>query len=126
MPGDRFYIPGSLMRAQVDNTNPVAYGMPTKTDVFFDRSPAFKPLPNAALLGVKTIAWYGGGDLLDSGWAWGQQYLNNSVAIAEVPVGKGRVLLYGPEITFRGQPHSTFKFLFNGILYGAATPVTLP
>ena len=67
-----------------------------------------------------------GGDLLDSGWAWGQQYLNNSVAIAEVPVGKGRVLLYGPEVTFRGQPHSTFKFLFNGILYGAATPVGLP
>ena len=126
VPGDRFYIPGSLMRAQVDNTNPVAYGMPAKVDVFFDRSPAFKPLPNAALLGVKTIAWYGGGDLLDSGWAWGQQYLNNSVAIAEVPVGKGRVLLYGPEVTFRGQPHSTFKFLFNGILYGAATPVTLP
>ncbi len=126
VPGDRYYIPGSLMRAQVDNTNPVAYGMPPKVDVFFDRSPAFKALPNAALLGVKTVAWYGGGDLLDSGWAWGQQYLNNSVAIAEVPVGKGRVLLYGPEVTFRGQPHSTFKFLFNGILYGAASPVTLP
>ena len=60
VPGDRFYIPGSLMRAQVDNTNPVAYGMPAKVDVFFDRSPAFKPLPDAALLGVKTIAWYGG------------------------------------------------------------------
>ena len=126
VPGDRFYIPGSLMRAQVDNTNPVAYGMPAKVDVFFDRSPAFKPLPDAALLGMRTIAWYGGGDLLDSGWAWGQQYLNNSVAIAEVPVGKGRVLLYGPEVTFRGQPHSTFKFLFNGLLYGAATPVNLP
>jgi hypothetical protein len=25
------------------------------------------------------------------------------------------VYLFGPEITFRGQPHGTFKFLFNGI-----------
>ncbi len=123
---EKFYIPGSLMRTQVDVTNPVAFGMPAKVDVFFDRSPAFRALPNASLLGLKPVAWYGGGDLLDSGWAWGQQYLNNSIAVAEAPLGKGKVLLYGPEVTFRGQPHSTFKFLFNGLLYGAATPVTLP
>jgi hypothetical protein len=23
--------------------------------------------------------------------------------------------VFGPEITFRAQPHGTFKFLFNGI-----------
>jgi hypothetical protein len=122
---DRFYIPGSLMRTKVDTLNPVAYGMPDKVDVFFDRSPAFRADPDASLKGVKTIAWYDKGDLLDSGWAWGQQYLNNSIAVAEAPVGKGRVLLYGPEVTFRGQPHSTFKLLFNGILVGAATETVL-
>jgi hypothetical protein len=74
---------------------------------------------------VQTIAWYAGGDLLDSGWAWGQQYLNNTIAVAQANVGKGKVLLYGPEVTFRGQPHSTFKFLFNGLLYGPATPTHL-
>jgi hypothetical protein len=118
---DEFYIPGSLMRTQVDTTNPVAYGMPSKVDVFFDRSPAFRADPDAGLRGVQTIAWYAGGDLLDSGWAWGQQYLNNSIAVAQAKLGKGKVLLYGPEITFRGQPHSTFKFLFNGLLYGPST-----
>jgi len=25
------------------------------------------------------------------------------------------VFAFGPEITFRAQPHGTFKFLFNGI-----------
>jgi hypothetical protein len=45
--------------------------------------------------------------------------------MAEATVGKGRVFLFGPEITFRGQPHGTFKFLFNGIYYGSATPVNL-
>jgi hypothetical protein len=51
--------------------------------------------------------------------------LNDSIAVAEAPIGKGRVLLYGPEVTFRGQPHSTFKFLFNGIMLGAATETVL-
>jgi len=122
---EKFYIPGSLMRAQVNTESPVAYGMPSKVDVFFDRSPAFRADPDASLRGVQTVAWYAGGDLLDSGWAWGQQYLNNSIAVAQTTMGKGKVLLYGPEVTFRGQPHSTFKFLFNGLLYGPATTTVL-
>ncbi len=125
VPPERFYVPGSLLRAQVDNTSPVAYGVPSSVDVFFDSSPAYRAAPDAAVHGVKTVAWYGEGDLLDSGWAWGQSYLNDSIAVAEASVGKGRVLLYGPEITFRGQPHATFKFLFNGLLYGASTDAVL-
>ena len=122
---ERFYIPGSLMRTQVDTTNPVAYGVPSKVDVFFDHSPAFHATPDANLRGVQTIAWYGSGNILDSGWAWGQTYLNNSIAVAQANLGKGKVLLYGPEITFRGQPHATFKFLFNGLLYGPSTATIL-
>jgi hypothetical protein len=122
---ERFYIPGSLIRAQVDNSQPVAYGMPASVDVFFDSSPAYRAAPDAARKGVETIAWYGQGNLLDSGWAWGQPYLNNSIAVAQASVGKGKVLLLGPEVTFRGQPHATFKFLFNGLLYGPATAATL-
>jgi hypothetical protein len=125
VPAERFYIPGSLMRTQVDTANPIAYGMPSKVDVFFDRSPAFHTDPDANLRGIQTIAWYADGNLLDSGWAWGQQYLNNSIAVAQAKVGKGKVILYGPEITFRGQPHATFKFLFNGLLYGPSTPTFL-
>jgi hypothetical protein len=34
-------------------------------------------------------------------------------------VGRGTLVLLGPEVTFRGQPHGTFKFLFNGIYLGA-------
>ncbi len=30
------------------------------------------------------------------------------------------MLLFGPEITFRGQPQGTFKFLFNSIYYSTA------
>jgi hypothetical protein len=51
--------------------------------------------------------------------------LQDGVAVVDAPVGKGRLLLFGPEITFRAQPHGTFKFLFNGIFYGGAESVTL-
>ena len=43
----------------------------------------------------------------------------------QVRYGEDDLLLFGPEITFRAQPHATFKFLFNGVLYGAATATTL-
>jgi hypothetical protein len=101
--------------------DPIAYGVPKNAIVDFDNSPTFTLDPNAGHSGLHAVAWYGGGDLLASGWAWGQSYINNTTAIAEAPIGKGKVVLYGPEVTFRGQPHGTFKFLFNGVLEGAAT-----
>jgi hypothetical protein len=89
--------------------------MGKEVDVFFDNSPVMRLAPDAALRGVKPVAWYASASPLRSGWAWGQHYLEGGVAVAEAEVGKGRLLLFGPEITFRGQPHGTFKFLFNGI-----------
>ena len=40
----------------------------------------------------------------------------------EAQVGKGRVVLYGPEILQRAQPHGTFKLLFNA-LYESTRPL---
>jgi hypothetical protein len=47
------------------------------------------------------------------------------VAVAEVTIGDGVLYLFGPRITFRGQPHGTFPLLFNGIYLGAAQEVQL-
>jgi hypothetical protein len=49
--------------------------------------------------------------------------LNGTAAAIDAPLGRGRVLVFGPEITYRAQPHGTFKFLFNAILYSRATYV---
>jgi hypothetical protein len=122
---EKYYIPGSILQVRVDNSNPLAYGMSDKLDVFFDNSPVFRLRPDAAMKGVKPVAWFDGDKPLRSGWAWGQKYLQDGVAVAEARVGKGKLFLFGPEITFRAQPHGTFKFLFNGIYYGGAESVTL-
>ena len=125
LPREKLYIPGSILQVRVDNTNPLAYGVNEKLDVFFDNSPVFRLKPEAALAEVKPVAWFDTDKPLRSGWAWGQKYLQDGVAVIDAPVGKGRLLLFGPEITFRAQPHGTFKFLFNGIYYGGAEPVSL-
>ncbi|HEX5076475.1 MAG TPA: M14 metallopeptidase family protein [Gemmatimonadaceae bacterium] len=122
LPNDKFYVPGSILRVAVDNTAPVAAGLPDKLDVFFDEDPVFRLEPDAARKGVRPIAWFDSPHSLRSGWAWGQSYLDGGVAIAEANVGKGKLYLFGPEITFRAQPHGTFKFLFNGIYAGSTTP----
>jgi hypothetical protein len=80
----------------------------------FDESPVFRVPASAD--SARSVAWYVPNPLR-SGWAWGQQYLQNGVAVVEAELGQGRLFMFGPEITFRAQPHGTFKFLFNGIYY---------
>ncbi|HET6762426.1 MAG TPA: hypothetical protein VFH27_02110, partial [Longimicrobiaceae bacterium] len=124
LPTEKFYIPGSLLGVRVDATRPVAWGMADSAIVMFNQDPAFRIAPEAAAQGVRGVAWYGATPLR-SGWAWGQQYLDGAAAIAEADVGQGKLYLFGPEITFRGQPHGTFKLLFNGLLESAAAPATM-
>jgi len=126
LPGTKFYIPGSILSVAVDNTNPLAFGLEKKVDMFFDSSPVLELAPNATLRGVRPVAWYDSKAPLRSGWAWGQHYLEGGTAAIEAALGKGKVFLLGPEITFRAQPHGTFKFLFNGIFYGTAQVVGGP
>ena len=124
LPREKFYIPGSVLRASVDTSRRTAWGIGPEVDLFFDESPAFRLGPDAARRGVVPVAWYASAKPLRSGWAWGQHYLDGAVAIVEAPVGRGRVVLYGPEVTMRGQTHGTFKFLFNGIYAATAAPAT--
>jgi hypothetical protein len=125
IPSEKFYVPGSVLKVTVDTTDPIAHGITNPVDVFFDNSPVFKLDPDAAMKGVRPVAWFDTATPLRSGWAYGQGYLEGGVQIVDATVGRGKVFLFGPEITFRAQPHGTFKFLFNGIYLagrGASAP----
>jgi hypothetical protein len=115
VPSEKFYVPGSVLSAAVDTSIPVAQGVTNPVDVFYDNSPVFQLEPQAAMKGIKPVAWFATATPLRSGWAFGQSYLENGIIGVDAPVGRGRLFLFTPEITFRGQPHGTFKFLFNGI-----------
>ena len=109
-------MPGSVLRVAVDTRVPVAHGVTNPVDVFFDNSPVFRLRPDAARAGIRPVAWFDTPAPLRSGWAHGQAHLDGGVQAIEASVGRGTLFLFAPEITFRAQPHGTFKFLFNGLL----------
>ncbi len=114
LPGEKFYIPGSVLRISLDAGSQPAWGMEATADVYFDESPVFNINPSAVANGtVSPIAWFADDKPLRSGWAWGQAYLRDGVAAFVAKVGQGRLYVFGPEITFRGQTYGTFKLLFN-------------
>jgi hypothetical protein len=114
LPSTKFYVPGSLLTARVDTANPMALGMKTYTDFFFERSPVFRILPGGEA-SVEKIAWFDTKTPLHSGWALGQENLEGGIAALRAQVGNGYLVMYGPEILQRAQPHATFKLLFNAI-----------
>jgi hypothetical protein len=81
----------------------------------FGNSPTFR-LPEENGRNLTRVAWFEGKTPLRSGWALGQDYLADGVAIVDADVGQGKLVLFGPQILFRAQPHGTFKFFFNAIV----------
>lgn len=111
-----FICTGSLLRMEFDNSHPIAYGMPQESPAVFSSSFAFNVLPSfASKPEPVSAARYAENNLLMSGWIFGEKLLKHKSSIMEIPLGKGRVILLGFPIQFRGQPYGTFKLLFNSI-----------
>jgi len=125
--GDRFFCPGSLLRLDLDLSQPLAYGMSAHSAAFFAFSSAFEPAaagqpPSdgqgggaAASGGLLTIARYGSRDVLLSGWLEGEAVIASQAAVVQASVGQGRVVLIGFPAQHRAQSHATFRLLFNAI-----------
>jgi len=107
-----FYCPGSVLRLDVDTANPIARGMYKETDAYFINSSAFEATDGDR---VRVIARYANENLLRSGWLRGEDKLKNKIALAEVTIGKGRIVLFGFRPQHRGQTWGTFPFIWNAI-----------
>lgn len=114
-----FFVPGSILNVLIDTSHPIAYGFERDGAVFFRRSPVFGAREG------KTVVRYPVHNPLLSGWVNGEKYLYNKGALVDIPLGKGKIILIGFPVLYRGQTHATFKFLFNSIYYGAAVLVEL-
>ena len=118
LPRSKYFVPGSLLGAKIETTHPLAAGHARARRHVLRQQPGV-PRRAADPVASASIATFDSATPLRSGWAWGQQYLAGGVAALEARVGKGRVVLYGPEILQRAQPHGTFKLLFNALLMPA-------
>jgi hypothetical protein len=120
VPNKEFYVPGSILEVSVDTSNPIGFGSTPTTPVFFELSPGFKLSGDA-----HSVAHYSSDHPLLSGWILGGKYLNGTSAIAEEPIGKGRIVLFGFRPQYRAMSEVTYKFLFNALLYSTSTPQTI-
>lgn len=145
-----FFIPGSLVNLETKPASLLAAGMPERAVAFFVQSQAFSVIPAASEgkqrveRDLEVFASYassfdsarddperveGSKDFLASGWELGgRRFAAGRPAGVRVPVGKGQVVVLAFRPHFRGQPHNTFKLLFNPIFAaateGSGTPKT--
>jgi hypothetical protein len=119
-----YYCPGSILRISVDNSHPVAFGMPQDALAFQSGGQAW----DVTLLSdfnkgdrqVRSIARYAQKNVLASGWLSGERVVAGRTILAEARHGAGRVILFGFRPQFRGQSFGTFKFVLNAIYLGSA------
>ena len=111
-----FFCPGSTLRVTIDNTNPLAYGMPSEGLVLFHYSPAFDIVATEFNDRNKIIVRYASHNIERSGWLNGEKYIVNKTGMAALAYGEGNVILIGFRTQNRAQTHGTFKLLFNALV----------
>ena len=110
-----FYCPGSILTLDLDNKSPIASTLPSTLSGYFINSSAFATTDPS----VRVIARYARDNLLRSGWLLGEDKLRGQIALAEVPLGKGRVVLFAFRPQHRGQTWATIPLIWNSIATSA-------
>lgn len=120
LPRTDFYVPGSLLRIELDTSHPIARGMPKETIAWAEESPVFEvtndPESTVPASNVRVIASYSADkDPLLSGWLLGGGRIKGKAALVEVTIGKGRVILFGFRPQYRAQSEATYPLFFNAL-----------
>src|SRR5258708_3349421 len=56
--GEDYFVPGSILRAAIDQRSIATAGMPDHIDIFYKNDPVYRLLADAGLEHVKPIAWF--------------------------------------------------------------------
>ena len=126
LPRSDFYVPGSILRIELDTTHPLAGDMPKESIAWAEDSPAFeislaKGSGDISPSQVRIVGWYPREkELLLSGWLLGADLIKGKAALMEVAVGKGHVILFGFRPQYRAQSLATYPLFFRAI--GARGP----
>jgi len=110
-----FWCPGSTLKVNIDNTNPIAYGMPSQALALYFNSPAFE-VTAANSENYSVVVRYADRELLQSGWLLGEENLARRAAVVSAKLGEGKVVLIGFPAQHRAQTHGTYKLLFNALV----------
>ena len=120
LPRTDFYVPGSILRIELDTTHRIAKDMPKETIAWAENSPVFEVVENPGgdvpAANVRVIGRYPEDkDPLLSGWLLGGDRIKGKAALVEVTMGKGRVILFGFRPQYRAQSTGTYPLFFNSL-----------
>jgi hypothetical protein len=107
--------PGSILRARVDGTQPLAHGLGETSIVWFEDSPVFE-----APAGQVVMRYDEPNPLLSGFLAHGEK-LQGKAALVEARLGRGRVVLFGFRPQYRAQSWATYVPFLNSLYLSAAT-----
>ncbi len=109
LPSTRYYAPGSLLNVRVASGSPLTLGLPEHMAIWSEQSPAWE-------MSGRSAVQYPENSILASGWLLGQEFLAHRSALLDIPMGEGRVILFGMRPQYRAQSYQSFKLFFNALL----------
>jgi hypothetical protein len=120
LPKTEFYVPGSILRIELNTSHPIARGMPYQTIAWAEDSPAFEvfqnPQSDIPVKDVTVIASYPRtSSPLLSGWLLGANRIRYKAALVEIKMGQGHLVLFGFRPQYRAQSLATYPLFFNAL-----------
>ncbi|HEV8484884.1 MAG TPA: M14 family zinc carboxypeptidase [Blastocatellia bacterium] len=113
----QFYAPGPIVEVEIlQPAHPIFYGYAKRTlPVRYANGPLLQ-VPERDR-GRQVLMQFPGTDkAVLSGLMRGTAEIRNRPAIVDVPVGKGRVILFATNPCYRWQNHGEFNMLFNAVM----------
>ena len=108
-------VPGSLFRVALDQSSPLATGVGRYDWALYDYDDVMTIVNGAAPVRFPA---FGSEDFFVSGFASGEDELGGTAAVADEPVGTGRLVLFTTDPNYRAWTQGMQKILWNA-LFGA-------
>lgn len=113
-----FQVPGVSIRARVDDSSPVTWGLGSRTWVFNTGDPI---VTGGSSGGRVAVAYTGKDELFVSGYAEGTDVLAGTPVVLDERAGSGHAVIFTVDATFRGYVESTERMVVNALLYPASS-----
>lgn len=108
----QFYVPGSILRLDLEPEDPLAEGVDSTTSAWYWRTSRAFDVSDEA---IRVAARYGPGNPVQSGWILGPKHLAGQPALLEAVVGDGSAVLFGFQPNYRAQSVATWPLLFDAL-----------
>lgn len=112
---DGLFVPGSLVKVELNMNHPLTYGMPPETGVFYRGNPLFSTSIPRFDMDRRVIGSFPEEGILLSGYGENEEKMAGKAAMVWVEKGKGDIILYAFNPQFRASTQATYKLLFNAL-----------